>query len=186
MKPIYIFLTRTESIVSKIVHFFTKDTYTHSAIAFDRELVHLYSSGRKNGIKMFPAGPCRERLDRGFYARVGRTPCAVYELLVTDESYERAKLEVEWFMEHQDEFKFSALGIIACKFGMAWHRKNKFFCSQFVAEILTRSGAAKLPKICCLMRPSDYITLPGIQKIFEGDIGQVAEPVWDVGPRVKG
>ena len=173
MKSLYIFLTRTESIVSKIVHFFTNDTYTHSAIAFDRELVDIYSSARKNGINMFPAGPCREHLDRGFYARVGKTPCAIYELKVTDEVYDRAKDEVDWFMQHQDDFKFSALGIIACKFGVAWQRKNKYFCSQFVAEILRRSGAAELPKINCLMRPSDYMILDGLTKIFEGDIGEV-------------
>ena len=52
MKSIYIFLTRTESITSKMVKFFTNDKYTHSAIAFDKELFYLYSSGRKNGIKI--------------------------------------------------------------------------------------------------------------------------------------
>ncbi len=173
MKSLYIFLTRTESVVSKIVHFFTHDAYTHSAIAFDEQLIEIYSSARKDGIKMFPAGPCRESLKRGFYTRVGKTPCAVYELVVSDEVYDRAKAEVDWFMEHEDKFKFSALGIIACKFGIAWQRKNKYFCSQFVAEILRKSGAAELPKIDCLMRPSDYMTLPSVVKIFEGDIGQV-------------
>ncbi len=173
MKSLYIFLTRTGSMVSKIVHFFTNDTYTHSAIAFDPEFNEIYSSARKDGIKMFPAGPCRESLNRGFYTRVGKTPCAVYELVVSDEVYDRAKAVVAWFMEHQEEFKFSALGIIACKFGIAWQRKNKYFCSQFVAEILRRSGAAELPKTDCLMRPSDYMTLPSVIKIFEGDIGQV-------------
>lgn len=173
MNSLYIFLTRTESIVSRIVHFFTNDTYTHSAIAFDEELKDIYSSARKNGIKMFPAGPCREHLDRGFYARVGRTPCAVLELRVSDEVYRRAKAEINWFMEHQDEFKFNALGIIACKFGIAWQRRNKFFCSQFVAEILRRSKAAELPKENCLMRPGDYIFLPRIKKVFEGDIGEL-------------
>ncbi len=173
MKSVYIFLTRTQSIVSKIVSFFTDETYTHAAIAFDKDLVFLYSSARKDGLKMFPAGPCREYLNRGFYTRVGKTPCAVYELKVNDEAYDRAKAEVEWFMQHQDEFKFNALGIVACKFGIAWERDNKYFCSQFVAEVLRKSNCAKLPKRDCLMRPSDYMTLPNITKIFEGDVGEL-------------
>ena len=175
MKSIYIFLARTQSIVSKTVSFFTDETYTHAAMAFDEDLVFLYSSARKDGLKMFPAGPCREYLNRGFYTRIGKTPCAVYELRVSDEAYYRAKQEISWFMRHEDEFKFNALGIIACKFGIPWERKNKYFCSQFVAEILRRSGCAELPKRDCLMRPSDYMTLPNIEKVFEGDIGELVK-----------
>ena len=174
MRSIYFLLTRTRSIVSRTIHFFTEAEYTHVAIAFDRELVYLYSSSRKNGKTLFPAGPCMEHLDRGLYTRVGKTPCAIYEMKVTDEAYEQAKREAEWFILHQDRFKFNILGIIACKFGIGLRRKDKFFCSQFVAEILLRSHTVNLPKRACLMRPMDYMTLPNVEKIFEGDIGELA------------
>lgn len=173
MKSIYIFLARTQSIVSKIVSFFTSETYTHAAIALDEEFVFLYSSARKDGFRMFPAGPCREYLNRGFYTLVGKTPCAVYELKVSDEAYYRAKQEISWFMRHENEFGFNAIGIVACKFGIPYERKNKYFCSQFVAEILRRSGCVELPKRNCLMRPSDYMSLPNVEKVFEGDIGEL-------------
>ena len=173
MKYIYIFLTRTQSVVSKIVSFLSSETYTHAAIAFDEDLEQLYSSARKDGFKMFPAGPCQEHLDRGFYTLVGKTPCAIYRLEVSDEAYFSAKQRIEWFMQHQDEFKFNALGIVACKFGIPWERENKYFCSEFVAEILRQSKSAKLPKRNCLMRPSDYMSLPKITKVFEGDVGEL-------------
>ena len=175
MKSLYILLTRTQSIVSKTVHFFTKDTYTHASIAFDENLDFLCSSARKNGINMFPAGPCREYLTRGFLARKGKTPCAVFRLQVPEEVFDRALAEVNRFLEHEDEFKFSVLGIMACKFGIAWERKNKYFCSQFVSHILRESGAVALPKIDCLMRPSDFMSLENAQKVFEGDIGDVSK-----------
>ena len=173
MKSIFIFLTRTESITSKIVKFFTSDKYTHSAIAFDKELFYLYSSGRKNGIKMFPAGPCMESLNRGFYERDPHTPCVVYELPVTDEAFALARKEVDAFMANIDDYKFSVLGIAACKLGIKWTRKNKYFCSQFVAQILRKSGAATLPKEDSLMRPLDYAKLEGVTKVFEGTIAEL-------------
>ena len=173
MKSIYIFLTRTESITSKIVKFFTNDKYTHSAIAFDKELFYLYSSGRKNGIKMFPAGPCRESLNRGFYERDPHTPCVIYELPVSDEAFLSARQEVEAFMANIDDYKFSVLGIVACKLGIRWTRKNKYFCSQFVAQILRKSGSVELPKPDCLMRPLDYSKLDGITKVFEGTVAEL-------------
>ena len=43
MKTIYILLTRSTTILSRLVHFVTEDTYTHAALAFDEELKTLYS-----------------------------------------------------------------------------------------------------------------------------------------------
>lgn len=177
MKTLYIFLSRTESIVSKIVRFFTRTVYTHASIAFDKELVFLYSSGRKKGIKMFPAGPCQESLYRGFFERDPHTPCVLYALSVPDEVYSKARAEVDFFMEHIDDYKFSVLGVIACKLGIKWTRKNKYFCSQFVAEILNRSGAVKLPKEPSLMHPRDYQSLPNIEKLYEGTIGDIKQKI---------
>ena len=170
MKKIYILLTRTQSTVSKIVHFFTKDSYTHASIAFDREFYQLFSSTRKNGRTMFPAGPSREYLDRGFFARYGKTPCAVLEYEVEDEVYEKTFAEVMDIIDHKDEYKFNAWGLITCKLGFPLYRKNKFFCSQFVAEMLTRHTTAVLPNEPAMTRPADYLTVPEFKKIFEGDI----------------
>ena len=156
MEKLYILLTRTESITSKTVRFFTNDRYTHASLAFDKELIGLYSSGRKKGLKMFPGGPCREGLDKGFFGRDPHTPCAVFEFEVTDEAYRAAKAEIDFYMTDNHLYKFSILGTFACKLGIEWTRKNKFFCSQFVSEILKRSGALEFPKPPSLMRPIDY------------------------------
>ena len=174
MKKIYILLTRTQSFVSKTVHAMTKDSYTHASIAFDKEFYQLFSSSRKNGKSMFPAGPCREYLDRGFFARYGKTPCVVYEVEVTDEVYDKALAEVMSFIDHQDDYKFNAWGIITCRLGFPLYRKNRYFCSQFVSEIVERSGIAKLPKETGMMRPSDYMKMPELKKIFEDDIGRLS------------
>ena len=173
MKEIYIFLSRTESIASKIVHFFTKTKYTHASFALDENLVELYSSGRKNGIKMFPAGPTQESLYRGFFGRDDHTPCIVYSLLVEDEVFSKVKTEIAYYMEHINEYSFSVLGIAACKFGIAWKRKNKFFCSQFVAEVLTKCGAINFDKPNSLVHPRDYQKLPDLKLVFEGTVGEL-------------
>ena len=177
MKKLYLFLSRTDSIASKIVHFFTKTTYTHASLSFDEDCVYLYSSGRKKGFKMFPAGPTRESLYRGFFGRDDHTPCVLYSFDVPDEVFDKARAEIEYFMEHNDDYKFSAWGIIACKFGIRWERKNKYFCSQFVAEILTRSGAVSLGKPSCLVHPRDYQKIEGLTKHFEGTVGQLRHKI---------
>ena len=54
MKTIYILLTRSGTLLSKLVYAATGASYTHASMAFDAELSCLYSSTRKNGYTMFP------------------------------------------------------------------------------------------------------------------------------------
>ena len=65
MKTLYLFLTRSGTLLSNLVYHLTGAQYTHVSLAFDEDLSTLYSSTRKNGYTMFPAGPSREYLNRG-------------------------------------------------------------------------------------------------------------------------
>lgn len=78
MKTLYIFLTRSGTLVSNLVYALTGAEYTHISLAFDEDLTTLYSSTRKNGYTMFPAGPSREYLNRGVFRLAGEYPlCAL-------------------------------------------------------------------------------------------------------------
>lgn len=168
MHTIYILLTRSGTLLSNLVHFFTGDSFTHASISFDPSLQPLYSSARKNGETMFPAGPCREYFHRGFFHKNRHIPCALYEIQVSQEQYEQALLETDRIINRSDEYRFNILGLILCKLNIPLRREKKFFCSQFVAEILRRSDALPLPKVPSLMRPMDYTVLPEANCLYQG------------------
>ena len=44
---LYVVLTRTNTIISRLIHLFTQDEYTHAALALDRELTEMYSFARQ-------------------------------------------------------------------------------------------------------------------------------------------
>lgn len=44
---LYVVLTRTNTVISKVVQLVKKDEYTHAAISLDEELNYMYSFGRK-------------------------------------------------------------------------------------------------------------------------------------------
>ena len=100
MKTLYIFLTRSGTLLSNLVYRLTGAQYTHISLAFDEDLSTLYSSTRKNGYTMFPAGPSREYLNRGVFLMRENIPCALYALEVTDEAYIRAKRRTQHMMHH--------------------------------------------------------------------------------------
>lgn len=175
MKSIYIILTKSDTILSKIVHLATADTYTHASISFEGDLQTMYSSSRKNGRTLFPAGPCTESIYSGYYKQHSQIPCAVYELQVSDEAYEKTKLEVERIMTDADKYHYNIIGLLLCQLNISYHRKHYFFCSQFVSEMLRRSQAVFFPKDTSLIKPSDYMRLPELRCCFCGCLNELAE-----------
>lgn len=168
MKTIYILLTRSGTFLSNLVYLINGDMYTHASICFDEDLSSVYSSARKNGETMFPAGPCQESFHRGFYKKNSEIPCALYELQVTEETYEKARQEVYHIIKDADHYHFNIIGLLLCKLNIPFQRRYNFFCSQFVGEILHRSSAVELPKKTSVMRPMDYTTLPQVNCCYKG------------------
>ena len=111
MKTIYILLTRSGTLLSNLVYAVTGANYTHASLAFDEDLSCLYSSTRKNGYTMFPAGPSREYLNRGVFRLRENVPCALYALDVSDEAYTRARRRAEHMMAHGSLYQFNVIGL---------------------------------------------------------------------------
>ena len=155
MKTLYIFLTRSGTLLSNLVYSLTGAQYTHVSLAFDEDLSTLYSSTRKNGYTMFPAGPSREYLNRGVFLMRENT---------------RAKRRTQHMMHHGELYRFNSLGLLLCWMHIRWQRRRHYFCSQFVSEVLQKSGALELPKPSTLMHPSDYAELPELRCLYRGTL----------------
>lgn len=175
MKKIYILLTKSSTILSKMVGIVTADKYTHVSISFEKSLQPMYSSSRKNGKTLFPAGPCTENFQRGYLKNHLHIPCALYELTVSDEVYYSAKAEVEQIIDNADDYSFNIIGLLLCRMNIPYRRKKHFFCSQFVGEVLNKSQALQLPKDTSLMRPSDYMTIPDLVCQFSGRLCELLQ-----------
>ena len=175
MKSIYILLTRSNTVVSRMVSITTADKYTHVSISFEKNLTPLYSFARRFIRTPLPAGLRPEYLDQGFFKKHPRIPCALYELEVEDEIYYNAKHAVESMMLNADKYKFNIWGLLMCRLSIPSHRKNHYFCSEFVSKVLLDSNALPLPKEPSLMRPYDYAKLPDLVCRFEGRVGGLAD-----------
>ena len=172
---IYILLTRSGTMLSGAISFFTGDSYTHVSLAFDPELRSLCSFARRNHAFPLPAGLVQESLDGGYFCRHSEMPCALYALPVSRGAYRRARQKVEKMLENQLDYHYSIKGLALCRLGIEEEREGHYFCSQFVGEVLEDSGACALPKPPSLMRPQDYASLPQGQCLYEGSLYRLSE-----------
>ena len=145
MKTLYIFLTRSGTLVSNLVYALTGAEYTHISLAFDEDLTTLYSSTRKNGYTMFPAGPSREYLNRGVFRLRENIPCALYALEVTDEAYARAKRRADHMMNHGELYRFNSVGLLLCALHIRWNRRRHYFCSSSSVRCCRRAARWTCP-----------------------------------------
>jgi len=172
-RSIYILLTKSDTCISKIINLTTADRYTHASISFEENLQPMYSFARKYVHFPLPAGLRHEPLDEGFFKRYSYIPCALYELKVTEDAYNRAKRRVERMMKKQKKYRFSVLGLILCRLSIPFHRKHFYFCSEFVGAVLEDSNALSLPKVPSLMRPNDYSKFDNMSCKFEGRLNML-------------
>ena len=61
MKKIYVLLTKTGTVPSKIIGKLSRARFSHASLSIDNEFTDMFSFGRK-GMKVFPGGFAKENL----------------------------------------------------------------------------------------------------------------------------
>ena len=105
-----------------------------------------------------------------YVARNGQVLAPLYRIRTDERHYLAVRRRVENMYAEQGRYHYSILGAALCKLDIAHERAEHYFCSQFVAEVLSRCGVIRLPKSASLMRPADFARLPELEKIYSGPI----------------
>ena len=167
-KELYILLSRTHTIPSKIIRVLNPMPYAHASIAFDENLSEMYSFARKKVHYPFYCGLIDEDITKGVFGRKKSTECLVLRLPVSKEVYQKAHDYVEGFKARRRMYGYNYLGVLAVKFHLAFDRKYAFFCTQFVEKVLQVSGIDLFGKKPGLVTPEDYRTSDKLEHFYEG------------------
>lgn len=166
MKEIYIVLTHTGTVLSRIIKDYTQDEFSHVSISLDKELKEMYSFGRLNPYNPFWGGFVHEGINFGTFKRFGNTVCKIYSLYVTDEQYNNAKGIIEYIKSSKQLQGFNIIGLLAVGFHKKITFENSFYCAEFVKYVLDKSGIENnLPE---LIKPEDFKNIRGLNEIYSG------------------
>ena len=113
MKKVYIILTHTGTILSRIIRIFTRDEFSHVSLALDLELKKMYSFGRLNPYNPFMGGFVHEYISRGTFGRFKNTRTKIYALEITDEQYEKIRTRIKEVKKYRRNYKFNVIGLFA-------------------------------------------------------------------------
>ena len=111
MKNVYIILSHTGTLLSRIIKIATGNESTHSSISLDENLEKMYSFGRLNPYNAFIGGFVEEGKNIGTFKRFKKTKVGVYKLKVSDEQYSDIKETINYIKKHRHKYKFNLLGL---------------------------------------------------------------------------
>lgn len=170
MPDLYVLFSRSDTWFSEVIYRLSPGEFTHAALALDRDLRFLYSFGRFYPNFPLPAGFVTENVHTGIYGRCGASVCRVYRVPVSEEGYRRTVKILNYMQSNAGYYHYNLFGVALCAVKISHKRKARFFCSQFVAELLQRAGAVTLQKPAHMMRPADLLDLPELELIYEGPL----------------
>lgn len=174
-KKIYILISKTSTVPSKIIKFWTREPYAHTSLALDIELREMYSFARKGLWNPFYCGFITEDIEKGIFGRDVDTKCIVFELAITAEQHALVLKELEKFKSNAQKYRYNYWGIVGVIMNRAVERKYNYFCSQFVANILDRAGIHLIDKPPGLVRPNDFRNCKKLCIVYKGLLANYRE-----------
>lgn len=162
---IYLLFTDTNSLLSQGIKRFTKQKYNHCSIAFDLELEHTYSFGRKRTWNPFIGGFVHEDIQSEFFLT---STCAIYSFDVTIEQQTQMMRFIQEMNRKKNLLHYNFLGLFAVLLQVEWHREHHYFCSQFVAAVLKAANLLPLEKPLSFVTPHDLLHALEAELYYEG------------------
>lgn len=169
-KEIYILLTHTGSLLSKLIKRYTKEPFSHVSIAFDSNLDEVYSFGRKRPRNPLIAGFVVEDIRNGTFSMFSETTYGLYSLNINDFQYNNLKNTMLEFEKIKQKSSYNLLGLVGVYLGHPIDRTYAYFCSQFVAAAFEKSGIMIFNKPIGLVTPKDFRTCSSLNFVKSGKL----------------
>lgn len=155
MKTVTILLTKYSDWFGRFICGISKYAYSHASISIDEEEEIFYSFNLKGFVIEKP---------KRKIPKTRRPGSVCIRMQVPEDTYAMIEREINQFLVKKEQYTYSQWGVVLCLLHIPHKFENRYFCSQFVAEILLRAGAIELKKKESLYLPGQLID--GIECLF--------------------
>jgi hypothetical protein len=165
--PIFILLTKTNRLLSSIITKITDTPYAHASISFDSSLENMCSFGQKEFTNLGKFIDNESYKDGLLGKRADNTTYSLYVTFMTQDGITRMKQKLEYIKSQN--MMFSIRGLINIALNKESDYKNRYFCSQFIADILQTGTDEKiLNRHPSLYTPYDLRLIPNMYFVTRG------------------
>ncbi len=166
---LYILLTNTGTILTRIIGLFTGYKYNHVSFGFDKNLECIYSFGRLKPRNPFIGGFVEENINEGLYKIKKNTRGLVLKIKIDKNLKSKIEENLKPFITEKHLYGYNTYGLINNALGRN-NKKNhrNYFCSEFAAKIFSESKVYDFKKPDVLVRPEDFLKINRVVTVYEG------------------
>lgn len=167
-REIYIVLSHTGSIVSRIIGRVTGKVYNHASISVDASLETMYSFGRVHPYNPVWGGFVKESPNYGTFRRFSDTEVQVLAISVNEEQYRGIKQYLEWMYQDRGHYYYNYAGLFLALFHKTHWSRNHYYCSEFVRHVLKEFHVISEDTFPGIIHPESFLQLPGQKVVYQG------------------
>ena len=170
-KGLYIVLSQTGTALSHIIKVLTNGEYNHASLCFSDDLQEMYSFGRHNPYNAFWAGFVKESPNYGTFKRFRKTKVCVLKIDIDEERLEDVCRTVAEMWEKRVDYSYNYLGLYLATVRIARKKDNCFYCSEFVAHVLSTCGIVEPEQFEKIIHPMSFLSLPH-EEVYRGRLSE--------------
>ena len=165
---VYIVISQTGTLLSRLLKLVTKAEYNHASISLVPDLNTMYSFGRKNPYNPFRAGFVTESARFGTFKRFSQTRIVVLDVAVSEEQYLALQRRINTMMTLKKHYHYNYLGLWLAGLRICYRQKRCFYCSEFVRDLLEKQDILDAGQMEPIVQPIHFLSLPTAQQIYTG------------------
>lgn len=166
----YIVVSQTGTILSKIIRLITKAQYNHVSLSLKSDLSTMYSFGRVNPYNPVVGGLVIESPKIGTFARFKETEVIIVKVEITEEQKNKLKNRLESMYRRRKLYHYNYLGLFFAALHICYKKKNCYYCSEFVRDVLIKSRIFAEEKFDKIVHPMKFLKLEEANIIYQGKL----------------
>lgn len=177
MGSVYVVLSRTGTILSRVISKITGDWYTHASVSLDDDLNTMYSFGRLWSYIPWIGGFVKESVAYGTMRRFCRADTLVMRIDVNAQKYDAISRYLATMYAERKKYHYNYWGLLLSRWKVRVRKCNRFYCSEFVTDCLERFGIIQRGELGKVVRPMELLKLRRIAKgrvVYRGALCQFA------------
>ncbi len=175
-EKVYIVLSQTGTVLSRVLKLLTRAPYNHSSIALSEDLHAMYSFGRLNPYNPFIGGFVEESPDHGTFKRFKNTRVMVLEFEVSPRAREEFGVLLGDMLREQAKYHYNYLGLLLAALRIHREKTDCYYCSEFVKAMAQKLGLDGVEGIPPIVKPIHFLGL-NHKTVYEGRLQDYIPPV---------
>ncbi|MBO5267080.1 MAG: hypothetical protein IJX15_05145 [Ruminiclostridium sp.] len=167
---LYIVVSQTGTILSRILKKITGAPYNHVSVSLDKNLHQMYSFGRINPYNPVWGGFVTESPDKGTFKRFHKTDAVILTHDISKEQHENIKRHLTGMWCNRKKYGYNYIGLFLAAIKLRYKHRNRFYCSEFARDVLLRFKVADSDQFPKITKPMDFLKLEDSHVIYKGKL----------------